>query len=141
MLTSSDIKHALRAAGYEIYRTQAQAVHLAERIRENLIMDSWVRVHGGESPRVVFLVRTQKADFPGETEEELFARARILAQPAIARDFVEARSFVTELPDPGQPSRILDHWYQLEFEKAVADVELALEEVRFVFPLAKASKR
>ncbi len=141
MLTSSDIKLALRTAGFEIYRTREDAVHLSERIRENLIMDSWVRVHAGESPRVVFFVRAQQADFPGETADELFARARLLAEQATKRSFVETRSFVTELPDPGDPSRILDHWYQLQYELTVANVELAIEEVRFVLSLAKAAKR
>src|SRR5690606_10767504 len=58
MPTSSEIKRALREAGIEIYRTRGSIVHIAERVRENLIMDAGVRID--ESLRVTFYVRAER---------------------------------------------------------------------------------
>jgi hypothetical protein len=140
MLSTSDIKRALRQAGFEVYRTEGTIVHIADRVRENLIMDSGIRVDGGRDVVVVY-VRAQKRDFPGENEDELFGRARGLAEPALAQGYREARTFMTELLDPGNPERILDLWYQVQLEKAVESLAVAIDEVRFAHTLVKTSTR
>lgn len=140
MLDSSDIKQALKNAGFEVYRTKGAVVHVAERVRENLIMDSGVRIDG-EGGMVSFYTRAQKGDFPGEGADELFARARKLGAEALDNGFREARSFVTEVPDPGDPDVTLDHWYQVQYERPVESVDDALEQVRFAFGLDKLARR
>lgn len=140
MLSVSDIKRALRDAGFEVYRTDGHVVHIADRVRENLIMDAGIRVDGGRDAIVVY-VRAQKGDFPGESDDQLYGRARALATPAFAKGYLEARVFMTELPDPGNPHRILDRWYQVQIEKAVASVANALDEVRFAQTLVKTATR
>jgi hypothetical protein len=140
LLSSSDIKRALREAGFEIYRSEGHVIHLADRVRENLIMDSGVRIDGARGAVVVYL-RTQKTDFPGEDDGALFARARSLAAPALRHGYREARSFVTALPDPGNAERVLDHWYQVQLEKTVGSLEAAVEEVRFACALVKTATR
>jgi hypothetical protein len=140
MPNSSDIKRALRQAGFEVYRTHEGTVHLAERPRENLIMDSGVRVHIAELA-VSFYARSEQRDFPGECAEELLERARKLGEPAVTRGYSERRVFVTEMPDPGDPERILDLWHQVQFEKQVDSIEEAMEEVRFAISLDKTAKR
>jgi hypothetical protein len=137
---SSLIKRALKEAGFEVYGTQGDTVAVAERVRENLIMDSGIRV-GGSRLAVSFYVRTEQRDFPAEEDDALFARARKLGAAAIARGYEEQRAFVTRLPDPGDAERTLDNWYQVQFEKRVDDVELAIEEVRFAFGLQKTARR
>jgi hypothetical protein len=134
------MKRALKEAGFEVYRTQGDVIHVAERVRENLIMDSGIRV-GGNHLAVSFYARAEQRDFPGEDEAALLARARKLGAPALARGYREARAFVTRVPDPGDPDRTLDHWYQVQFEKVVDDVDGAIAEVRFAHGLTKAVRR
>ncbi len=136
----SEIKRALREAGFEVYRTEGGEVHVAERVRENLIMDSGVRVVG--APGAVALVtRAQQRDFPDDGPEQLFDRARRVALRALERGYREVRAFVTPMRDPGDPSRTLDHSYEVRFEKAVGDLPSALDEVRVLLSLDKMAKR
>lgn len=139
MPTSSDIKRALREAGIEIYRTRGNVVHVAERVRENLIMDAGVRID--HTYRVTFYVRAEQRDFPGEDDAALFDRARDLAASAVERGFEEQRTFVTELEDPGDSDVKLDHWYQIQLDKVAGSLELAVEEIRFACALQKQAKR
>lgn len=144
MLTTTDIKTALREAGFEVYRTEGTEVHVAERPRENLIMDSGVRVKlvaDCSGPTVAFLVRAEQSTFAGEKHDQLFARARSLAEPASQRGYGESRQFVTEMPDPGDPAHILDSWCQVEFSKQVDDLDAAMAEVRFAASLGKVAER
>src|SRR5690606_6106717 len=120
----------------EVYRTQGAVVHVAERVRENLIMDSGVCIDG-KGKKVVFYTRAQRGDFPGESEEALYGRARSLGEAAVGRGFEVAGRFVTEVPDPGDDAVTLDRWYQVQFEKAIASIEDAVELVRFAFGIEK----
>jgi hypothetical protein len=135
MLPTPDIQKALRGAGFEVYRSASGVVRIAERVRENLIMDSGVEI--AEEGAVRFITRAQQAHFPGETDAALYGRARALAAPALSLGYREARTFVSELTDPEQPDQVLDHWYEVQFEKPVDSIEAALEEVRFVLELCK----
>ena len=65
-LTPSELKKALQAQGFEIYRTTPHEVMLADRVRDNLLMDSAVAVGVGEEFVVSVTVRAQSSDFPGE---------------------------------------------------------------------------
>jgi hypothetical protein len=140
MPTPAEIKKALVAAGLEIYRTRGEVVHLAERVRENLLMDSGIFVHAAES-KVGFVVRAQRTDFPNDGEDRLFERARGLAAPALARGFREADAQVRKIFDPGDEGRTLDTWCELSYEKPVSDLEAAVDEVKFALTLEKAASR
>src|ERR1700761_8653443 len=96
MATPAEIKKALQVAGFEIYRTRGDVVHLADRVRENLLMDANVYVRA-PSLTVGLVVRAQKSDFPSDADEALFARARKLGADAIARGFVEVRAEIREV--------------------------------------------
>ncbi len=142
MTPPTEIKRVLREAGLEVYRTEGGEVHLAERVRENLIMDSGVRVAGGSDGMVVALItRAQQRDFPGERPEELFERARKVAAPVLAEGYRETRAFVTATRDPGDATRTLDHSYEVRFEKAAGDLEAALGEVRRLLAFDKTARR
>jgi len=140
MPTPSDIKKALLKAGFEVYQTRGDVVHVAERVRENLLMDSGIRVHA-TPPTVRFVVRAQRNDFPGDGDEHLFQRARVLADPAVDRGYSEVETTVTQVFDPGDSGRTLDTWCEVSFEKTVGDVDTAMDEVRFVLSLEKAASR
>ncbi len=136
MPTPAEIKKALLQAGFEIYRTRSDAVHVAERVRENLLMDSGIVV-GAEPLKVSFVVRAQRNDFPGAADDQLFERARGLADPAIARGYVEGGTHVHQVRDPGDAERTLDTWCEIRLEKPVDSLELAASEVGFILSLEK----
>lgn len=138
MPNPADIKKALVASGLEVYRTRGSVVHVAERVRENLIMDARIHIDGARGA-VGFFVRAQRNDFPQEADEQLFERARGVARAAVARGFAEVATQVTEVSDPGGSSELLDTWCEVLFEKTFDDVDRAVEEVRFVLSFEKAA--
>ena len=139
--TVQELKKALVRAGFEVYRTRGDEVQIAERPRENLIMDSGVVIAATDPVRVRFVVRAQKADFQGEDEARLYQRARALGDSSVARGYVECATKARPLLDPGNESHVLDTWYEVSFERHAATLEEALDEVRFVMKLEKAAAR
>jgi hypothetical protein len=137
MPTPAEIKRALLDAGFEVYQTRGDVVHVAERVRENLLMDSGVRIEA-TAPAVRFVVRAQRNDFPTDPDDHLFQRARSLAESALDRGYREVETTVTQVFDPGDSGRTLDTWCEVSFEKAAATVDEAMDEVRFVLALEKA---
>src|SRR6478609_2379518 len=89
--TPQQLKKALVASGFEVFRTLPEEVVLAERVRENLILDSGVRVGplGDGGVRVRLVLRAQRTDFPSDEEAALFERVRKLAEPALANGSAE----------------------------------------------------
>ncbi|MBN4059082.1 hypothetical protein JYT22_00350 [Endomicrobium sp. AH-315-J14] len=136
MTSCAEIKTALKQAGFEVYRTRPTEVHIAERVRNNLIMDSGILVEA-EGPTVVFHTRAQQADFPGDVAAELYERAASLGSTALELGYAESKRFVTEMPDPSNPSKTLDSWYQVKFCKRVSSLEEAMAEVGFSSKLVK----
>jgi hypothetical protein len=136
-LTASELKKALTGLGFEVYRTLGLRIVLADRVRDNLIMDSGVSVIGGESLTVRFVVRAQGNDFPGESPDELFQRARRLAKASASHGYAEADSAVVTINDPGDRSRTLDTWYEVAFDKVVGGIEELPAEIRYAIGLSK----
>jgi len=138
--STSQLKKTLVASGFEVFRTLPEEVVLAERVRENLILDSGIRVaplvDGKYQVRLV--LRAQKADFPNEDEPTLFARVRKLAEPAVAQGFAEVSTAVTAVKDPADASRTLDTFYEVNLSQDVATVEDAVPVIKFVMTLEKA---
>lgn len=138
-LTPQQIKKALIAGGFEVFRTLSEEVVLAERVRENLILDSGVRLgalHDGRL-RVRLVLRAQRADFPGDDADALFERVRELAAPAFADGFAEASTNVNAVTDPSDASRVLDTFYELSLSREVATVEDAIPVLKFALSLEK----
>lgn len=138
--TPQQLKKALVASGFEVFRTLPEEVVLAERVRENLILDSGVRVAPLSDGRfqVSLVLRAQKADFPNDDETALFARARALAEPAVAKGFSEVSTAVNAVKDPADASRTLDTFYELKLAQEVATLEDAVSLLKFVLSLEKA---
>ena len=90
---TSRIKKALVEAGLEVFRTRPEEIILAERPRENLIMDSGVRLRLGDladaALEVRVVLKAHKTDFPTEEEAHLFDRVRKLAEGAVSDGFAE----------------------------------------------------
>jgi hypothetical protein len=134
----TEIRKALLAAGFELYRTQGDHVHVADRVRDNLIMDSGVSV--STALTVKFVVRSQRSDFPNDATAMLFERARALAAPALTRGYLETGTVTNPMHDPADPTRTLDTWYEISFEKPVTTLEEAMTEVGFALGIEKTAR-
>jgi hypothetical protein len=135
-----EIRKALVAAGFELYRTRGDEVQVADRVRDNLIMDSGVSVKSKGSLAVKVVLRAQRSDFPSDGAATLFERARQLASLALSRGYVETDAQASPLSDPADPSRTLDTWYEVCFEKPVSNIEDAMAEVGFALKLEKTAR-
>ncbi|HKQ71592.1 MAG TPA: hypothetical protein VJT73_19745 [Polyangiaceae bacterium] len=136
----TDIKKALVAAGFELYRTRGDEVQIADRVRDNLIMDSGVSVRARDSLAVKIVVRAQRSDFPTDPTSQLFDRARAVASSAVARGYAEASTLTSPMQDPADPSHTLDTWYEVAFEKSVATLDEAMAEVGFALKIEKTAR-
>lgn len=139
-----DLKRTLVAAGLEIYRTRPDAVHLAERPRDNQILDAGISVRPAGPPaaegalEVRVVMRAQRSDFPNDAIETLFDRVRDLARDdLVGRGFGEIESREQRMLDPGDKSKTLDTWYELVFSRTFDDATAAIAEVKRVLPLDK----
>ncbi len=139
-----DLKRTLVAAGLEIYRTRPDAVHLAERPRDNQILDAGISVRPAGPPaaegalEVRVVMRAQRSDFPRDPIESLYDRVRELAREDIlGRGFGEIESREQRRLDPGDKTKTLDTWYELVFSRTFDDAETAIAEVKRVLPLEK----
>lgn len=136
---AASIKNVLVGAGFEVFRLRGEEIVLAERPRENLIMDSGVRlrVGAGAGLEVRVVLRAQKADFPNEDETKLFERVRALASPALSEGFIEAGTAVTPILDPSDAGRTLDTFYEVTYAKRTPALDDALAELKFALALEK----
>lgn len=136
--TPIELKKQLIAAGLEIFRVQGNRVHLADRVRENLIMDGGVAAIAADPPGVRLVVRAQASHFVGETPDQLFERARSLAAPSRALGYSETEAMVVPIRDPGGGPTTLDTWYEVAYEKSVGDGDLVAE-LRYALGVEKAA--
>ncbi|HEX3773735.1 MAG TPA: hypothetical protein VHV51_04675 [Polyangiaceae bacterium] len=135
--TPSELKKLLLAEGFEVYRTQSDQIVLADRVRDNLIMDSGVSARAGAEPCVRFVVRAQASDFPADSTEQIFDRARRLATDALTRDYTEVSVNRVEVHDPGDSSKTLDVWHEVAFEKKLSNHADLVAELRYALALEK----
>lgn len=135
------LKKSLVAEGFEVYRTSPNLIILADRVRDNLLMDSGVAVVHGEPLVVRITLRARAAEFPGDGEQALYERARSLAKPMTERGYGEVGCVSVPVMDPGDPSRTLDTWYEVVYERHVGDESDLHPELRFALSLAKTAER
>jgi hypothetical protein len=131
------IKRALIDAGFEVFRTRGDEITLAERPRENLIMDSGVRLRIADPFEVRIVLRAQKGDFPNEEEAQLFERVRRFASTSLPGGFAEVSTCVTRMTDPGDTDRVLDTFYEITFAKSATALPDALAELRAALAVEK----
>ncbi len=139
--TPAELKKTLVARGFEVYRTLGDQVVLADRVRDNLIMDSGVAARPGAVLAVRFVVRAQASDFPAAVAGELYDRARACAAEALGRGYSEVGVAEVPVRDPGDASNTLDTWYEVAFERAVASEDELDSELRYALGLEKTVSR
>jgi hypothetical protein len=138
---TSRIKKALLDAGFEVFRARGEEIVIAERPRENLIMDSGVRLRLGDPAdgalEVRVVLRVHKTDFPTDEDESLFDRVRKLAEGAVSDGFAEVGTSVTRVPDPGDAERTLDTHYEITYSKRASQLDDAVVELKYALGLEK----
>ena len=139
--TPAELKKTLVARGFEVYRTLGDQVVLADRVRDNLIMDSGVAVRPGAALAVRFVVRAPASDFPAASADDLYARARVCAAEACGRGYAEVSVAEVPVRDPGDASATLDTWYEVAFERPVASEDELESELRNALALEKTVAR
>jgi len=138
--TPAELKKTLVARGFEVYRTLGDQVVLADRVRDNLIMDSGVAVRL-EALAVRFVVRAQASDFPAASAEDLYERARLCAAEACGRGYAEVSVAEVPVRDPGDATSTLDTWFEVAFQRAVANEDELEQELRYALALEKTVAR
>lgn len=132
-----EIKRALARAGFEVYRTRGDEVQIAERPRENQIMESGVSLVAADPPRVRVVVRAQQSDFTAEGEAALFERARRVGEACVGRGYAEVAARSKPMLDPGDPTRVLDTWFEVVFEVGADGLDGALAQARWAVAIDK----
>jgi hypothetical protein len=135
--TPQQLKKALVSAGFQVFRTLGDEIVLAERVRENLIMDSGVRLRAGEPLQVRVIFRAQRGHFPGEDDDHLFARARKLAAAASPHGFAEVASAASPVVDPSDAERTLDTFFEVVVALEAATLERAVDGVKVALSLER----
>ncbi len=139
-MTPQEIKKVITGGGLEVYRTTGHEVIVADRVRENLILDSGVRVRAASAELEVRLIMgLRRGQYPNESNDQLFGRLRELAAPAVDRGFKEVHSNVAPVNDPADGKKTLDTFFELVLAKATQSAEL-LEVVRFAMTIAKTAE-
>lgn len=127
----AELKRQLRAAGFEIYRTAENQIQLAERVRDNLIMDSGVAAEiSGAAFAIRVTVRAQASHYPGADEGQLWSHARQLAQVFVDDGFEEQGSRSEPVPDPSDPDKHLDTSHEVLLSRAVDSLEALCDQLR-----------
>src|SRR5688572_31694000 len=132
-----ELKKTLIREGFEVYRTIEDRVVLAERVRDNLIMDSGVAACSGEPLAVRVVLRAQGNDFPGESADQLVGRARDLGEALRTRGYAEVQTQTVPILDPGDGTKTLDTWYEVSLERVVAEPGELADELRFALGIDK----
>jgi hypothetical protein len=120
-----------------VYRTTGQEVIIAERVRDNLILDSGVRVRAGRPMEVRIIMGLRRGQYPNESDDQVFARLRHLASPAVTRGFTEKQTGRAPVNDPADAKRTLDTFFELILGKVEEDTTAMLDLVRFALEVAQ----
>jgi len=123
-----------------VYRTTGQEVIIAERVRDNLILDSGVRVRAGDPMEVSIVMGLRRGQYPNDSDEQVFARLRQLASPAMGHGFTEKTSGMAPVNDPADAARTLDTFFEIVLAKQEPDTAAMLDLVRFALNIAQTAE-
>jgi hypothetical protein len=141
-VSPQELKKALVSAGFEVYRTKSDEIMLADRVRDNLILDSGVRVsaNAADEIRVNLVMGIRHTQYPGENEQALFERVRRLAAPLLVAGFAEMGTGQSPVTDPSDATKTLDIFFDVTFGKNEASFDAALPALRVALEVAKTAE-
>jgi len=115
---------------------------LADRVRDNLILDSGVRIsaNGADEVRVNLIMGIRHTQYPGEDEQALFERVRSLAGPLLESGFAEMGTGQSPVTDPSDATKTLDIFFDVTFGKNEASFEAALPALKVALEVAKTAE-
>ncbi|MBP9113955.1 MAG: hypothetical protein KBF88_14175 [Polyangiaceae bacterium] len=144
-MTPLELKKLLIASGFEVYRTMGNDVVLADRVRDNLVLDSGVRcrLRPGDAAiplevRVIMALR--RSEHPDHSEEDIFAKVRELAAPVLHEGFGEVEFAPRQVSDPGDSSRTLETFCEVIFSRTSTDVSEAIESLKVALTVVKTAE-
>ncbi len=115
---------------------------LADRVRDNLILDSGVRVSATAAGqiRVNLVMGIRHTQYPGENEQALFERVRRLAGPLLTAGFSEMGTGQSPVTDPSDASKTLDIFFDVTFGKNEPSFDAALPALKVALEVAKTAE-
>lgn len=119
--TAEQLARQLRESQIEILSVGDARVRVAERVRHH-VMDAAVEVLcAGEQTEIRVAARAQRSDHPESvTADSLFEAVRSsIGASLLSLGFVEALAQIVEVPDPSDPERPLDTWYEVTYAAVV----------------------
>ncbi len=120
-----------------MFRTLGSRVVLADRVRDNLIMDSGVSAESTPPHAVRVVFRARAADYPGDSEEQMFQRARKLGVQQLGDGYAEAECAVVPVEQPDSPGQRLDTWYEVTFERSELTLDGLVGSLRLALGVKK----
>lgn len=136
MVEVKELKRALVAAGFEVFRTRGEEIHLAERQNVSL-MEAGVRVRAGAAPMVFVVARAQRSDAVSVRPEQLFDLVRRRSATLSAEGFTEVSAEPREIRSVSDSAQLVDTWYEVTFSRAASDIEGLLRLTRVAFALER----
>jgi hypothetical protein len=127
-----ELKRLLRAAGFEIYRATTTQVLLAERVRDNLIMESGVSaltLTAEGDLAVLVTLRAQASHFPGADAAHVALHAREMASRFLDNGYRETESRTAPVSDPSDPTHALDTSFEIMLRRDVPDLPALFAEL------------
>jgi hypothetical protein len=117
-MTPVELKEVLKSGGLEIYRVRGDHVFLAERVRENLILDAGVSV-AAATLEVTVTCRGEQTHFAGATDDTVFTHTEALGVPLLRDGFLEVLRRAVPMTDPMNAERVLDTFFEISYRKAL----------------------
>lgn len=133
-----DLKRLVRNAGYQVYGTQGQKVQLAERVRDNLILDSGICV-SLDPLSIIVTVRAQMIHFSGQPVERAREFADELSAAFLPLGYTRESSETVVIPDPNHEGAILETVCEVELHKNVASPDSIASEIQLALNLPRSS--
>lgn len=137
-LRIDDLKRLVRNAGFQVYGTQGQQILLAERVRDNLILDSGISL-SPDPLSIIVTVRAQMIHFPGQPIEHAREFADRLGDAFLALGYTRERSETVAIQNPNQVGSTLDTVCEVVFQKALPSPDPIPTEIQLALDLARTS--
>lgn len=121
-LELDELKRLIRSAGYQMYGTRGREVLLAERVRDNLILDSGISV-SPDPLTIHVIVRAQMFHFQGQTLDEGRAFAETLGEAFLSLGYQRRGAKEVTIPDLNNVGAALDTVCEVSLEKPLVGPE------------------